>query len=719
MANEVDISIKATDAASATMAGVGKNSESMATVVGGSLSKIGNQIGGELGEILSKGGEAFDKWGADGVSAGEKITGLGGVVAGLGLAFGALGSADKAAEQQLEAAVTAAGQSIGDYSAQIDAAKSKGEDFGHSAADVDNALAKLTESTNDVNVALEYMPLVMNLAAAKHETLTAAAQQVAQVLGGNGKVLKQYGIDLAAGTATTDQLTAALDELSNKLNGQAAAASDTFSGRIDGVKEHAEAAAASLGNELSPAFTVAGTAATILGTIVSIVQVKQDKASASALLQAEANTAEAVSADGAVESNTALAASNNAVAASATKAAAASGESGLLGTLGRLGVVGALAAGGAYVESQAYQQATTTVKQHGVALGVLDTASNVVTGGANVAAQKIVNFGKSLFGASDAAKTTATSVTGTAASAADMAVDATNATKALGTTKDALDQAGKAASTVAQAFGEVNGSAEDIYKTSLSVNDGIAALVKQVADAKDGGDKFAATLDVGTAAGRQNVESILSIIDNINQMTLKSEQAGDTTQQTSQKLDAMNGSLRTAAQGAGIGKDALQGLITQYETNPTTLSYQVTLDATNALNQIDTLTGKIAYLNGLKVTNPSAYAALATPEAKGANGTLGGYAHGGIPGAATGGNRNGVIQWAEQGDEFAKLPNGSMVLSNPDTERTLAAAGAATGGGWNGVVTLEVVGGDAEMTALIRKIVRVKGGGNAQKALGF
>jgi hypothetical protein len=40
------------------------------------------------------------------------------------------------------------------------------------------------------------------------------------------------------------------------------------------------------------------------------------------------------------------------------------------------------------------------------------------------------------------------------------------------------------------------------------------------------------------------------------------------------------------------------------------------------------------------------------------------------------------------------------------------------GGGWDGTVQLEITGGDQELVTLLRKIVRVKGGGNVQTALG-
>ena len=43
---------------------------------------------------------------------------------------------------------------------------------------------------------------------------------------------------------------------------------------------------------------------------------------------------------------------------------------------------------------------------------------------------------------------------------------------------------------------------------------------------------------------------------------------------------------------------------------------------------------------------------------------------------------------------------------------------ARGGGGWDGTIRLEIDGGDQELVRLLRKIVKVRGGGNVQQALG-
>jgi len=111
---------------SSTFATITGNGESMASKVGGSASKLAGIIGGELGEVVDKVGESFSKFG-ESANIGGKLAAAGAGIAGLGFALQALGSADKAAEQQLEATVSAAGQSVEDYTSQIKSAVSAGE----------------------------------------------------------------------------------------------------------------------------------------------------------------------------------------------------------------------------------------------------------------------------------------------------------------------------------------------------------------------------------------------------------------------------------------------------------------------------------------------------------------------------------------------------------------------------------------------------------------
>src|SRR5262249_25238774 len=88
-----------------------------------------------------------------------------------------------------------------------------------------------------------------------------------------------------------------------------------------------------------------------------------------------------------------------------------------------------------------------------------------------------------------------------------------------------------------------------------------------------------------------------------------------------------------------------------------------------------------------------------------------GFASGGITGAASGGTRSGLTMVGEHGRELVRLPAGTRVMSNPDTERMLS------GGG--GVAQLVVTGAAApNFMALVKMIwpdlkleIRTTGGG--------
>jgi TP901 family phage tail tape measure protein len=96
------------------------------------------------------------------------------------------------------------------------------------------------------------------------------------------------------------------------------------------------------------------------------------------------------------------------------------------------------------------------------------------------------------------------------------------------------------------------------------------------------------------------------------------------------------------------------------------------------------------------------------------------FAHGGeVGGAATGGARGGLVMVGEQGPELVRLPHGSTVHSNPDTQRMMSQGGSSSGAGQ--YLELVITGGDQELVSLLRKIIRVRGGGgtdSVQRVLG-
>lgn len=96
-----------------------------------------------------------------------------------------------------------------------------------------------------------------------------------------------------------------------------------------------------------------------------------------------------------------------------------------------------------------------------------------------------------------------------------------------------------------------------------------------------------------------------------------------------------------------------------------------------------------------------------------------GLAHGGVmpATAAVGGGRGGLTWMNEQGPELVRLPSGSTVFSNPDSQRMLSQAMA--GGADGGALQVEWVGGQAgdEFLTWLRRNIRIRGG-SVQTVLG-
>lgn len=305
--------------------------------VGGAFSKMGSVIGGEVGELISRVGEGIQKLSESAHGMAPKLAASGAAVGGLGAALSVLGSKDKEAQNQLQASLSATGNSISDYKEEIEGAIKKNEGFGHSAADTQQALATMTTALGDPKKALEQMGTVADLAAAKHVSLQTAADMVSRGMNGSTKVFKQYGITVESTSAASSKLdkatvdlsnaqtdrkdalakladvqakvtngtltgakaddalkkahkdvedatkkvatrqealktahrdvasaadstTKAMDELSKKLNGQAAASVDSFSGHLRVLKTHAEDAVAQFGQKFGPALQIGGVA---------------------------------------------------------------------------------------------------------------------------------------------------------------------------------------------------------------------------------------------------------------------------------------------------------------------------------------------------------------------------------------------------------------------------------------------------------------------------
>lgn len=255
--------------ASAALKSLATKASSLPTQLSGPLGKLGSLIGGEVGDLVGTFSQGLGQMGEDADGIGKKLAIVGAAGAGIGAAGTMIGSKDAAAQAQLKQAITDTGGAYSDYSDQIESTIKHQENYDNSAAATTGALATLTEATQDPAKAIANMGLVSDLAAAKHEDLGSAAQQVAKILEGTGtKTLKQYGI-------TTTNTTLATQQLADKLKGQAAAAVDSWGGKLAVLRTKLSDQVAVMGQKYGPALTVISSGLGAVGTVTQFVAARQ------------------------------------------------------------------------------------------------------------------------------------------------------------------------------------------------------------------------------------------------------------------------------------------------------------------------------------------------------------------------------------------------------------------------------------------------------------
>lgn len=116
--------------------------------------------------------------------------------------------------------------------ASIEAMSKAVTKLGFDDEDAAESITKLFQVTGDLTKAQKLNTTAMNLARAKNIDLATASNLVSQVLAGNGKVLKQYGIDIKDSATPLE----ALGILHEKVAGQAEAFAGTTQGSIEMLK---------------------------------------------------------------------------------------------------------------------------------------------------------------------------------------------------------------------------------------------------------------------------------------------------------------------------------------------------------------------------------------------------------------------------------------------------------------------------------------------------
>lgn len=266
--------------ASKAVKGVGSAAEGASGKLGALSTRLGNLIGGDAGELLGKVSEGFDAAGEASGRSSKIMMGVGGVAAGAGLAMQKMASGDVRAAQQLEAAVKATGKGYDGFGEDVDRLISKHQKFGATDGEVSDSLRILTQSLDDPKKAVEQLGLAQDVAAAKGVDLRTAAGMVGKAAHGSGRLLSEMGIVVKKNKDGTLDYDGALKELAGKMNGQAAAAADTFGGKMAAIRAWTDNAASAIAEKYGPAVTAVGSVVTVAGTVLEIYRGRQVAATA-------------------------------------------------------------------------------------------------------------------------------------------------------------------------------------------------------------------------------------------------------------------------------------------------------------------------------------------------------------------------------------------------------------------------------------------------------
>jgi hypothetical protein len=136
------------------------------------------------------------------------------------------------ADARLRTAIKNTGGTFDQYAGQIDKAKSSGEQLGFNNVIVEDSLSRLMVATKNMGVSTRDLSIAEDISRARHIDLTAATDMLVKVEGGRYLALsKTLGVskEIISSFKTTQD---AVDFLAQRFQGQAAAAADTFQGKI-------------------------------------------------------------------------------------------------------------------------------------------------------------------------------------------------------------------------------------------------------------------------------------------------------------------------------------------------------------------------------------------------------------------------------------------------------------------------------------------------------
>lgn len=179
---------------------------------------------GPFSDVIDQAQQQLETLKGKGMSVGKAMSGIGVAAMAAGGIFTAEAQPDIQATDQLKTAVENAGQSYDAYKGKIEAAVKSQEKYGNTAVTTKNALQTLVQGTGSTTTALKLLGTASDLAAAKHMSLTDAANQLVKVYAGKGsRTLASFGIDTTKLADHTKELAAAQTQAQKAATNQASA----------------------------------------------------------------------------------------------------------------------------------------------------------------------------------------------------------------------------------------------------------------------------------------------------------------------------------------------------------------------------------------------------------------------------------------------------------------------------------------------------------------
>ena len=188
----------------------------------------------EVRKLADDGARNHERFASFGKAA---LLGLAGVAVAVGTVSLEMADRYEKSHARLEAAMKGAGTSFEAYRPQIEKTQKQMEKFGYTNADTQAALAQFTVSLKDPAKGLAEMGLAADLAKFKNIPLADSALVVAKAMEGQLRPLKALGIDLpvaAAGALRLEKAHAALAAAQDKVN----ALLEKYPGAVNAANKH-------------------------------------------------------------------------------------------------------------------------------------------------------------------------------------------------------------------------------------------------------------------------------------------------------------------------------------------------------------------------------------------------------------------------------------------------------------------------------------------------